>query len=100
MEFSALTNQLPGLTKARGACNYIFWLRSLVPSVRDGGLEDDHPSHSTPEKDQNHAASLELQDIEFRYPTRPNRPILTDLNIKVTLSHPPKYPLWVRKQNG
>ncbi|RAH45704.1 ABC transporter ATP-binding protein [Aspergillus brunneoviolaceus CBS 621.78] len=72
------------LTKARGACNYIFWLRSLVPSVRDGGLDDDHPSHSTPEKDQNHAASLELQDIEFRYPTRPNRTILTDLNIKVS----------------
>ncbi|KAL3441309.1 ATP-binding cassette multidrug transport protein [Aspergillus insuetus] len=72
------------LTKARGACNYIFWLRSLVPSVRDECLDGNSPSNDTPEKEQNQAASLELQDIEFRYPTRPNRSVLTDLNIKVS----------------
>ncbi|CEL08547.1 hypothetical protein ASPCAL11696 [Aspergillus calidoustus] len=71
------------LTKARGACNYIFWLRSLVPSVRDEGSHDNSPSNNSPEKEQDQAASLELQNIEFRYPTRPNRPVLTDLNIKV-----------------
>ncbi|KAL2784757.1 ATP-binding cassette multidrug transport protein [Aspergillus keveii] len=72
------------LTKARGACNYIFWLRSLVPSVRDDDSDDNSPKNSNPEKEQNQAASLELQDIEFRYPTRPNRSVLTDLNIKVS----------------
>jgi ATP-binding cassette subfamily B (MDR/TAP) protein 1 len=82
-ELGAPTNQLAGLTKARGACNYIFWLRSLVPSVRDEGSHDNSPSNNSPEKEQDQAASLELQNIEFRYPTRPNRPVLTDLNIKV-----------------
>ncbi|KAL3485640.1 ATP-binding cassette multidrug transport protein [Aspergillus germanicus] len=72
------------LTKARGACNYIFWLRSLVPSVRDNDSDENSPRNNAPEKGQNQAASLELQDIEFRYPTRPNRPVLTDLNIKVS----------------
>ncbi|KAL2818011.1 ATP-binding cassette multidrug transport protein [Aspergillus granulosus] len=69
------------LTKAQGACNYIFWLRSLVPSVRDD--DSDSNISNNLEKDQSQAASLELQHIEFRYPTRPNRRVLTDLNIQV-----------------
>ncbi|KAL3461207.1 ATP-binding cassette multidrug transport protein [Aspergillus heterothallicus] len=72
-------------TKAQGACNYIFWLRSLVPSVRDNEPNGNNDNCSTLETDRNEAASsLELQDVGFRYPTRPNRRVLTDLNIKVT----------------
>ncbi|KAL2826352.1 ATP-binding cassette multidrug transport protein [Aspergillus pseudoustus] len=70
------------LTKAQGACNYIFWLRSLIPSVRDENLDGNDDKHN-PGKEQAEAAGLELQDIEFRYPTRPNRRVLTDLNVKV-----------------
>ncbi|KAL6232421.1 hypothetical protein BDW75DRAFT_19907 [Aspergillus navahoensis] len=73
------------LTKAQGACNYILWLRSLIPSVQNDHPDDDGDdnSNNNPEKGQNQAASLELKDIEFRYPTRPNRRVLTDLNVNV-----------------
>ncbi|KAL4795058.1 ATP-binding cassette multidrug transport protein [Aspergillus venezuelensis] len=68
------------LTKARWACNYIFWLRSQIPSVRDGHSNE----KNSPEKGKKEAASLELQNVEFRYPTRPNKRVLKDVNITVS----------------
>ncbi|KAF5855225.1 hypothetical protein ETB97_009654 [Aspergillus alliaceus] len=64
-------------TKAQVACNYIFWLRSLQPDVQDG------PSDHAP-GEKGLAAHVALQEVGFRYPTRPARPVLNDINIEIT----------------
>ncbi|KAA8645148.1 ABC transporter ATP-binding protein [Aspergillus tanneri] len=61
-------------TKGQGACNYIFWLRSLIPNVRDG--DSDAPASGG-------AVQMALQNVEFRYPTRPNRPVLKQLDVEI-----------------
>ncbi|KNG84722.1 putative ABC multidrug transporter [Aspergillus nomiae NRRL 13137] len=64
-------------TKSQAACNYIFWLRSLQPDVQDGSSDN----VSGGAKDT--AAHVALQDVAFRYPTRPTRPVLNDINIEI-----------------
>ncbi|KAK1144086.1 hypothetical protein N8T08_005748 [Aspergillus melleus] len=63
-------------TKGQAACNYIFWLRSLLPDVRDGD------SDYTPGQASG-AAGVSLQDVGFRYPTRPNRPVLKNVDVEI-----------------
>ncbi|KAF7592531.1 hypothetical protein BBP40_012755 [Aspergillus hancockii] len=63
-------------TKSQAACNYIFWLRSLQPDVQDGP-SGNTGSHGT-------AANVTLQDVGFRYPTRPTRPVLNDVNVEIS----------------
>ncbi|KOC12106.1 ATP-binding cassette multidrug transport protein [Aspergillus flavus AF70] len=64
-------------TKSQGACNYILWLRSLQPDVQDG------PSDNGSGESNDTAARVELQDVAFRYPTRPTRPVLNDINVEI-----------------
>ncbi|KAE8361269.1 P-loop containing nucleoside triphosphate hydrolase protein [Aspergillus caelatus] len=64
-------------TKSQGACNYIFWLRSLQPDVQDGS------SDNAPGESKDMAAHVVLQDVVFRYPTRPTRPVLNDINVEI-----------------
>ncbi|KAE8353173.1 ATP-binding cassette multidrug transport protein [Aspergillus coremiiformis] len=64
-------------TKSQGACNYIFWLRSLQPDVHDG------PSDHVPGEPKHGAAQVTLQEVGFRYPTRPTRPVLNDINVQI-----------------
>ncbi|PLB48611.1 ATP-binding cassette multidrug transport protein [Aspergillus steynii IBT 23096] len=63
-------------TKGQAACNYIFWLRSLLPDVRDG--DSDHNLDQA-----SGAAELTLQDVGFRYPTRPNRAVLKNVDVEI-----------------
>ncbi|KAJ1716273.1 ABC multidrug transporter [Aspergillus flavus] len=64
-------------TKSQGACNYILWLRSLQPDVQDG------PSDNGSGESNDTAARVELQDVAFRYPTRPTRPVLNDIDVEI-----------------
>ncbi|KAE8155110.1 ATP-binding cassette multidrug transport protein [Aspergillus avenaceus] len=73
-------------TKGKAACNYIFWLRSLQPDVRDG------PSDDSSGKDPDDAAHVTLQDVGFKYPTRPSRSVLNDINVEI---HPGQFVAFV-----
>ncbi|KAE8137851.1 P-loop containing nucleoside triphosphate hydrolase protein [Aspergillus pseudotamarii] len=64
-------------TKSQAACNYIFWLRSLQPDVQDGSFDN------APGESKDMAAHVALQDVAFRYPTRPTRPVLNDINVEI-----------------
>lgn len=66
------------ITKGQAACNYILWLRYLVPSVKDGGSPDAF------KEQRDTAAHVECEDLEFRYPTRPDRPVLQKINVDVS----------------
>ncbi|GAB1217335.1 hypothetical protein ATERTT37_006574 [Aspergillus terreus] len=50
------------ITKARAAANYLFWLRTLTPVIR----ENDENRDSGPDGD----ADLSLKDVSFCYPQR------------------------------
>ncbi|KAE8344925.1 hypothetical protein BDV24DRAFT_171412 [Aspergillus arachidicola] len=65
-------------TKSQGACNYILWLRSLQPDVQDG------PSDNASGEAKDTAAHVALQEVAFRYPTRPTRPVLNDINVEIS----------------
>lgn len=65
------------ITKGQAACNYILWLRYLVPSVKDGGSPDAF------KEQRDTAAHVECEDLEFRYPTRPDRPVLQKINVDI-----------------
>ncbi|KAF7114974.1 hypothetical protein CNMCM5793_000744 [Aspergillus hiratsukae] len=68
-----------GFTRGRTACNYVFWLRHLRPSVRDSSsifINQEDTKSDLP-------AQLTLQNVSFRYPTRPNHTVLEGLNISI-----------------
>ncbi|KAK1982269.1 ABC transporter [Colletotrichum cereale] len=63
------------MTKGKVGANYIFWLGRLLPAVRE-----------TPEN-QNHGPKsggpIELGDVHFSYPLRPDFPVLKGINLDV-----------------
>lgn len=64
-----------GMTKATNAANYIFWLEQLQPSIR----ETDENREIGPGKLQ----SLELENLQFCYPMRPNARVLRGIDLHV-----------------
>lgn len=69
---------LIGITKGLNAANYVFWLHSLQPTVR-----------ATPENKTRGPVSgdcIDLKDIRFSYPLRPDIPVLRGVNLKVCLN--------------
>lgn len=68
-----------GITKAKAAVNYIFWIRSLKPQVlenksKPGPPGDDHGAQPL---------SLKANELNFAYPLRPHAPIIRDLDIDI-----------------
>ncbi|KAK2026093.1 ABC transporter [Colletotrichum zoysiae] len=63
------------MTKGKNGANYIFWLGKLQPTVRE-----------TPEN-QNHGPKsggpIDLKDIQFSYPLRPEFPVLKGISLDV-----------------
>lgn len=68
-----------GIMKAAKAANYIFWLRSRLPT---SPAEEDG-SYYKAEKDDEHPASVACEAVDFAYPTRPNLKVLRDVDIEV-----------------
>lgn len=66
-----------GITKAVGAANYLFWLSELQPSIRETeenrfiGLDESCP--------------LELKDVAFSYPLRPQARVLRGIDLEVRI---------------
>lgn len=63
------------ITKATTAANYILWLRTLRPAIR----EDSFNAHSQPEGD---VGNVTLADLSFKYTQRPLL-VLKDLSISI-----------------
>ncbi|KAJ5306401.1 ABC transporter sequence [Penicillium antarcticum] len=63
------------MTAATNAANYIFWLEELQPTVR----ETEENKNIGPEDWK----ILELDNLQFSYPLRPNSRVLRGVNLKI-----------------
>jgi ATP-binding cassette subfamily B (MDR/TAP) protein 1 len=70
-----LANESLGMTKATNAANYIFWLEQLQPTIR----ETDENYEMGPDDFK----SLELENLQFCYPMRPNAHVLRGIDLHV-----------------
>lgn len=69
------------MSKATNAANYIFWLEQLQPSIRD--------TDENRERGPENFKSLELDNLQFSYPMRPNARVLRGIDLDVC--HPSLY---------
>lgn len=70
-----LTPEL-GITKAKDAANYMFWLRSLQPTIAETRENKDlGPSAG--------AHSVAMRDLRFTYPLRPDAQVLRGVSLEV-----------------
>ena len=67
------------LTKAKGAANYIFWMRSLKPKVAEDTSKPGPPS----KEDDISPPNLDIDEVDFAYPLRPNIPVIRNLDVKI-----------------
>lgn len=63
------------LTKAGGAANYILWLRTLKPTIRD----DPQNKHQGPEGE----GAVALEEVEFRYRQRDATRVLRGISMTI-----------------
>lgn len=64
------------ITKAKGAANYLFWLRTVVPSIRETNENRD----KGPSGDD---VSIGLDNVEFRYAQRASTRVLRNISMKI-----------------
>ncbi|KIW04399.1 hypothetical protein, variant 1 [Verruconis gallopava] len=66
------------LTKAKTAANYVFWIRSLRPSIKED------PSKPGPADDEDtEPLAIEANDLCFAYPLRPHVQVIRDLDVEI-----------------
>lgn len=65
------------ITKAKAGANYIFWLRSLQPRIRE---TSDNWNFGPPSGDRQ---ALALHDLRFSYPLRPDAQVLRGISVKI-----------------
>jgi ATP-binding cassette subfamily B (MDR/TAP) protein 1 len=63
------------ITKAKGAANYILWLRTVKPSIR----ESDETNGNGPSSD----GAIAMKDVEFRYKQRNASRVLRGISMKI-----------------
>lgn len=63
------------ITKAEGAANYILWLRTIKPNIR----ESDETTGKGPESDGN----IIMNDVEFRYKQRNASRVLRGISMQI-----------------
>lgn len=73
-----------GITNAHIAGNHILWLRSLKPHIQ---AHDDTPNPDLDKKPHGDGL-LELENVEFAYPQRPDARVLRGINVTVSLYFP------------
>ncbi|EON67317.1 hypothetical protein W97_06570 [Coniosporium apollinis CBS 100218] len=64
------------ITKAVGAANYIFWLRSIKPTVAETDDNLDRGPSSGPQ-------TLDVDRIRFSYPNEPDKRVLKGVSLKI-----------------
>ena len=65
------------MTKGKNAANYCFWLNELEPTVQETPQNRDNgPTSGGP---------VELEDVRFSYPLRPDATVLKGVNLEVSL---------------
>lgn len=69
-----------GMTKARNAANYIFWLHHLQPTI----AETPANVGIGPKGFQ----SIDLEKLHFSYPMRPRVRVLNGINLQVSNPKP------------
>jgi ATP-binding cassette subfamily B (MDR/TAP) protein 1 len=74
-----LANRLPGITKGQIAANYVLWLRSQLPTIRELGNSEPQD----PKDDHNGDAEIHCEQLHFAYPQRPHSMVIKDVNVKV-----------------
>lgn len=67
------------LTKAQGACNYIYWIRSLKPKVVEDPQKPAPPNSETDPK----PPSLNINEVDFAYPLRPHAKVIKNLDVQI-----------------
>ncbi|CAG7945048.1 unnamed protein product [Penicillium olsonii] len=63
------------MSKATNAANYIFWLEQLEPTIRE--------TEENREIGPGDFKSLELDNLQFSYPMRPNARVLRGINLHI-----------------
>jgi ATP-binding cassette subfamily B (MDR/TAP) protein 1 len=71
------------ISKAIPAANYIFYLRTQTPKSDDGDADADADSAFGTEKIHDQSVSLEIDSLEFAYPSRPRAQVIKNINVKV-----------------
>jgi ATP-binding cassette subfamily B (MDR/TAP) protein 1 len=71
------------ISKAIPAANYIFYLRTQTPKSDDGDGDGDADSAFGTEKIHDQSVSLEIDSLEFAYPSRPRAQVIKNINVKV-----------------
>jgi ATP-binding cassette subfamily B (MDR/TAP) protein 1 len=66
------------ISKATPAANYIFYLRTQTP-VSDDGDDSDFGAEKLPDE----PASVEIDSLEFAYPSRPRAQVIKNINVHV-----------------
>lgn len=64
------------ITKATGSANYILWLRTIKPNIR----ESDETNGKGPTSD----GTIAMEDVEFRYKQRNASRVLRGISMKIT----------------
>ncbi|PGH27089.1 hypothetical protein AJ80_01276 [Polytolypa hystricis UAMH7299] len=75
-QFFAYTTSI---TKAHSSANWIMWLRSLKPKMEEHDKSHDSQSDKEPDGD----GLVELENVEFSYPQRPDTRVLRRMNITI-----------------
>ncbi|KAF4556670.1 Sophorolipid transporter-like protein [Elsinoe fawcettii] len=64
------------ITRATGSSNYLFWLRTVKPSI---GETDSNTRKGL----RDESASIELQSVDFSYSQRASVPVLKDMSLRI-----------------
>lgn len=73
---SSYSSPVLGITKGVNAANYVFWLHGLQPTVRK------RPENET--RGPLGGDCIDLNDVRFSYPLRPQIPVLRGVDLKVS----------------
>ncbi|CAN9286882.1 unnamed protein product [Alternaria alternata] len=63
------------ITKAEGAANYILWLRTVKPNIRESDETDDKGPSSD--------GAIAMEDVEFRYKQRDASRVLRGISMRI-----------------
>ncbi|KAL9093862.1 MAG: hypothetical protein Q9165_003785 [Trypethelium subeluteriae] len=68
-------------TKAQKAANYLLWLHSIEPRMREQ-ISPGDPHDEKDKRGEVHAAEIECTDLTFSYPLRPQYRVLRGISVK------------------
>lgn len=77
-----------GITKGHAAANYIIWIRSLTPKIRELDNADGRGDFDD-EKLLQGGADVECTELQFAYPQRPKTRVLRGVDAQVCPRLPP-----------